>query len=382
MAEAKRRSENGAHDGPARSGHYVEFRIPWATLLKIIAAIAIVYLWNQLVWAVLLFLVAIIIAIGLAPAVDWLERRRWPRAVAIWSLVIAIVSVLLGFFSLTWSSLASQAHNVGDRIIMVEQEVLSRTPQFMLDMVKGSGARPDPSMLAPYIVAFGRALLNAAAAFVLAWILVAYLLMEARPTYRWIRAFVPARLRGRFDATAQEACEVAHGYIVANLVTSVVAAIYSFVWLSVLGVPAALLLAVVAFFCDFIPVVGFFLSCLPAAAMAATRSTTVVLAVVALYVAYHFIENYVIAPRVYGERLRLSNVAVLLAFAVGAELGGVLGALLALPIAAIYPTIERYWLRQPFGDDVIEEHEAVASDRPSAGGPAQAGRYIPTKRSA
>ena len=368
--------------GPAKAGHYVEFRIPWATLLKIIAAVAVVYLWNHLVWAVLLFLVAIIIAVGLAPAVGWLERRRWPRWVAAWALVIAIVGITLFFLSLTWSSLGAQAHNVGERIISVEHDILNRTPQPILDLVKGTGAQPDPSVLAPYVVSFGRALLNAATAFVLAWILVAYLLMESRSTYRWIRAFVPAHLRARFDATAQEACEVAHGYIVGNLVTSICAAIYAFVWLTVFGVPAALLLAVVAFFCDFIPVLGFFISCLPAAAMAATRSTTIVFAVIALYLAYHFIENYFIGPRVYGERLRLSNVAVLMAFAVGAELGGVLGALLALPIAAIYPTIERYWLREPFGDDVVEEHEAVASEPPSATGPAKAGHYLARKRSA
>jgi predicted PurR-regulated permease PerM len=49
------------------------------------------------------------------------------------------------------------------------------------------------------------------------------------------------------------------------------------------------------------------------------------------YLGYHFIENYLIGPKMYGGRLRLSNVAVLVAFAIGAELGGVVGALLAMP---------------------------------------------------
>ena len=88
--------------------------------------------------------------------------------------------------------------------------------------------------------------------------------------------------------------------------------------------------------------VGFFLSCLPAMAMAATQSTTTALAIIPIYLTYHVIENYIIAPRVYGDRLRLSNLAVLLAFAIGAELAGVMGALVALPVAAVYPTIERY----------------------------------------
>jgi predicted PurR-regulated permease PerM len=61
----------------------------------------------------------------------------------------------------------------------------------------------------------------------------------------------------------------------------------------------------------------------------------------------------------YGGRVRLSNVAILVAFAIGAELGGVGGALLAMPIAATYPTIEKLWLRDQLGDDVVAEHEAV-----------------------
>ena len=69
--------------------------------------------------------------------------------------------------------------------------------------------------------------------------------------------------------------------------------------------------------------------------------------------------NYIIAPRVYGDRLKLSNVAVVLAFAVGAELGGVVGALIALPLAAAYPAIERIWLREKLGDDLVREHRAI-----------------------
>ena len=70
------------------------------------------------------------------------------------------------------------------------------------------------------------------------------------------------------------------------------------------------------------------------------------LAMIPVFLFYDFLENYFIAPRVYGERLDLSKLAVLLAFAIGAELGGVVGAILALPVAAVFPTIDRLWLRQ------------------------------------
>jgi predicted PurR-regulated permease PerM len=79
--------------------------------------------------------------------------------------------------------------------------------------------------------------------------------------------------------------------------------------------------------------------------------------ILGIYVFYHVIESYVIVPKIYGDRLKLSTVAVVVAFAIGAELGGVIGAILALPIAAIYPSIERIWLGRYLGDDVVEDHQ-------------------------
>ena len=133
--------------------------------------------------------------------------------------------------------------------------------------------------------------------------------------------------------------------------------------LSILKVPAALLLSVLAGVCDFIPVLGFILSAAPAVLLGLTVSPSTALGVAICYIAYHLIENYIIAPRVYGDRLKLSNVAVVLAFAVGAELAGVVGALIALPLAAVYPAIERIWLGEELGEDLVREHHAIERRR-------------------
>jgi len=96
-------------------------------------------------------------------------------------------------------------------------------------------------------------------------------------------------------------------------------------------------------------VIGFPLSAAPAMLLGMTVSGRTVLIIAALYVAYHTFENYVIAPRVYGDRLKLSNLAVVLAFAVGAQIGGVIGALIALPVAAVYPSVETNLAARPAG---------------------------------
>jgi predicted PurR-regulated permease PerM len=251
-----------------------------------------------------------------------------------------------------------QAHDVVQHLEQAGNQLGAQLPQPIAKALPRMSG-PNTSTIASSVLWVAQSIIAAIAAFVLASILVLYLLIEAAPTYQWVRGFVPADLRPRFDRTACEARDVASAYIVANFVTSVLAFLYTFAWLAVLGIPAALVLAVLAFVCDFIPVVGFFIACAPAVVMAATRSPALALSMIPIYGAYHFIENYLIGPKIYGGRLRLSNVAVLIAFAIGAELGGVVGALLAMPIAATYPTIEKLWLRDQLGDDVVAEHEAV-----------------------
>jgi predicted PurR-regulated permease PerM len=97
----------------------------------------------------------------------------------------------------------------------------------------------------------------------------------------------------------------------------------------------------------------------PAIVLAVTVSPRTALVVAMLYAVYHTVENYAIAPYVYGDRLKLSNVVVVVSCAVGAELAGVIGALIALPAAAIYPAIERIWLRDTLAEDTVKEHRAI-----------------------
>ena len=339
-------------------GNRLSLQIPWSTLLKVIAATALVAILVRIWYILTLIIIAIIVAVGLQPAVAWLERKGWPRSVAASTVVFVLAGGIIAFLAITWTSINGQAQDLGEHLQEMERQIEQHLPA-PVALVLQRSAGLNTSTIAAYAMSLGRSILGAVAAFVLASVLVLYLLIEAGQTYRWVRGFMPAELRPRFDRTASEARDVASAYIVANFVTSVLAALYTFAWLAILGVPAALVLALIAFVCDFIPIVGFFIACAPAMVMAATKSGALALSMIPIYGAYHFIENYLIGPRIYGGRLRLSNVAVLVAFAVGAELGGVVGALLAMPIAATYPTIEKLWLRNQLGDDVVAEHEAV-----------------------
>jgi predicted PurR-regulated permease PerM len=335
--------------------------LPWSTLFKIMAAVALVWVWLTLYQLVLLVVVAVLLAVTLDPVVRRLQRLGLPRWGAATLVCFAMLAAIGGFIYLAGSSLIEEARTVGENLGDVERGVTDRLPPLLRDAfgIKG-GTDAIPSYVAQYAVRFVRAVTSAAFVFALAFILTLYLLIEGDRTYQWLIAFVPNDRRGKVQATAAESQQVIFGYVAGNIATSIFATVFVIVALSLLHVPAALLLGVLAGVCDFVPVLGFIVSSVPAVVLALTVSSGTAVTTLLCYVAYHVLENYLIAPRVYGDRLKLSNVAVVLAFAVGAALAGVVGALIALPIAAAYPAIERIWLRDKVGETTVQEHKAIA----------------------
>jgi predicted PurR-regulated permease PerM len=177
---------------------------------------------------------------------------------------------------------------------------------------------------------------------------------------RWLTivkiAYVPRAHRAKAHETVAGVTEAVFAYVAANLLTSLFAAVFVLVSLTLLKVPAAFMLAVLAGVCDFVPILGFFVALTPAVLVALTISPSTAVAVAGLYGLCSVIENYAIAPKVYGHHLKVSRVAVLLGLGIGAAIGGIIGALLALPVVAAYPIVERIWLRESLGKNVLAEH--------------------------
>ena len=330
-----------------------------AAIVKVLAAIVFVWLWLKL-WPLLIVLVmAAVLAIAFEPVVLWLERLHIPRGLAAFGCVTAFTALVVAFFWMAGASLMNQAQTLGGRLTEVAREVMARLPDWLSNALSTRGITPNASSIGSYALAGGGMIGSALLGLLLALILTIYLIIEGPETYAWLVAYAPPAHRPRVHLTAREARKAIFGYAVGNAATSLFAGVFVLIALEILDVPAAFLLAVLAFVFDFVPVIGFFCSSIPAILLALTRSTTVALAVAGLYVVEHIIENYYIGPRVYGDRLRLSNLAVIVALAVGAEIGGVIGAVLALPFAALYPVIENVWLGEYLGRATTEAHRRI-----------------------
>jgi predicted PurR-regulated permease PerM len=334
------------------------FDVSWRTIAKILVAIAVVWAWLQLWQFVMVIIIAMVMAVAFNPLVERLEQRGVPRWVGALGSVLLLTAAIVGMIAASWASITEQSQLIFQNLQSFYQQVRVSMPG--VDRVLPSGQQGSTG-IGQYALSLGRSALNAVAMVVFALVLTVYLLVEWKPTLEWLVAFVPAQHRQKARRTISESRATVFHYVVGNATTSVITAIATFIALVALKVPAALVLAIIAGVFDFIPIVGFLLSLGITALLAATVSTTTLLWVVAFYVAFNAVENYFIIPKVYGRELELSNLAVLIAVSVGGLLGGVMGALLALPIAAIYPTIERIWLRQRLSDDTVEIHQRLSA---------------------
>jgi predicted PurR-regulated permease PerM len=309
-------------------------------------------------------LVSLVLAVTLEPVVQWLERRRFTRGMAV-LVVGAVPLAALGIFLLTaMGPLTEQTRLLVGRVASLQESIAVRLPVAVARVVRRGPQDPAQMMstIAAKVPEIATAVLTAAAMTLFAFILTLYLLADGRSTYEWVYAYVPRAHRAKADETVAGVTVAVFAYVAGNLLTSLFAAVFVLAGLTLLKVPAAFTLAVLAGVCDFVPILGFFVALTPAVLIALTISPGTAVAVAGLYGLCYVIENYAIAPKVYGHHLKLSRVAVLLGLAIGAAIGGILGALLALPAVAAYPIVERIWLRESLGKNVLAEHARLESE--------------------
>jgi predicted PurR-regulated permease PerM len=325
----------------------VRHELPVRTIVTVLAVLAVLWLFAQL-WSLLLSLfVAFLLTAALDPPVTRLERRGVPRAVSIAIFVLALAGIVVGVAVLVVPPLVEQGNQLADAVpgYLDRLRLFTQANPEVFTRVQGvaAGSDADPQTVASRFLAAGAGLFRGISAFVIVLVMTAYLLADGERIYDWTVRYLPQGQRVRVRQALPEISRVVSGYLLGQFLTSLLFGVFAFVVLTVLGVPQPLLLAILAAVADAIPVVGVAIATVPAVLLALTVSPPVAGIVLALYLAYQQVENYLIVPRVYRGTLELHPFAVLIAVLVGAQLLGVLGVLLALPIAAAVPVIERIW---------------------------------------
>ncbi len=165
-------------------------------------------------------------------------------------------------------------------------------------------------------------------------VLAIYFIADGERTRGFLFAVFPRRFHVRLARVLLNLETIVGGYLRGQVITSLAIGVFTFGLLSIARVPNAIALAAFAALTDVIPFVGGLLATTPAVLVSLSRSGVVTVIVLCAMIGYQEFESRVIVPRVYGRALRLSSAVVVLALLAGGKLGGVIGALLALPIAA------------------------------------------------
>jgi predicted PurR-regulated permease PerM len=337
-----------------------------STILKVIGSglglWAVLILWPEF----LMFLISLILAVTLHPAVLWMERRRLPRTLSVVIIALLAIGLLAAFIAFVLPPLTAQLGSLVRDFPDFRARITSRIParypgvQRVVHELLALPSSAKMSTLVERSLAWGQSAVSGLVVAVIVLILTLYLLVDGRSLYAWLLAFVPRSHRETVATTASEVSDVVHAYVSGQLLAALLFAVFTGGLLVILGVPAAAPLAVIAGICDFVPVLGILLATVPAALLALSVSPAAALAVVVAYLVYHLFETYFLLPRIYGNKLKISTLSVLLALIIGGRLQGIIGAVLVLPLVAAYPIIERHWLGGYLRSRVLTDHQALA----------------------
>jgi predicted PurR-regulated permease PerM len=344
------------------------------TVLVAAAVVALLYLLYRIRSVVALVFIAVFIAVALGRPVDFIEGLGLKRWLAILSTYLAVLGAVVLLGLLVVPPIVSETNKFVKNVpgyvddLRKSKTVRDYDKKYHVTEKLREGAEKLPTKLGSAVGALQTVTVGVFSALVqLITVLVMafFMLLDGKRGIDW--AFEELGPRGpRYRRVADDVYRSVGGYVVGNLLISVVAGVSTWIVLTILGVPFAVPLAVLMAFLDLIPLVGATIAGILIGIVAAIHNFPGDLIVWAIYlIVYQQIENNVVQPIVYRKTVQLHPLVVIVAVLIGASLLGVLGALVAIPVAGALQIFARDWwqlrkARDPVPDTVaIEVPESV-----------------------
>lgn len=343
---------------PVKESSVVRVEITPRSIVLILAAVAGVWLLYKLWMVALILVMALILAGTFNPVIEWMEAHGIKR---VWALLLLFIALLVGaalliFFTLPplFDQLTQMMHDAPAtrRRLVVLLNDYSVTRPFS-HLMQNVGTPQSFVRLEAYLMGYSTRIITAIGAGVTTLALAFYLLADGKRTQGVLYAVVPRNYHMRLARIIQNMETIVGGYMRGQLITSAALGIFTFLLLVIFKVPNALSLALFGALVDVIPFIGGFLVIIPAVLSALPLGVAVAGTLFLIQLTYMEFESRILVPRIYGQVLRLSPTVVILALLVGGTLMGIIGALLALPIAAgLFMMLEELKVDMPGNDNV------------------------------
>lgn len=330
-----------------RPGQPINRKTPFIIGFEAAFGVAIAYAILTAIVSVtqvlILIIVALFLAIGMEPAVKWLEKRNIRRGFSVAIVLFSLLGGTAGFIAAAIPPLTKQGQELVKELPNDLERLRDNKTLRDLDnryhVIENLKKRADegPTLglkAVGGVFGFGKALLGAVFSVITVITLMIYFITNFNGVRDTMLRLVPLSRRTRVALITDEVLARVGGYVLGNLATSVVAGVTSLIVLEILGVPYAFALALLVAITDLIPLVGATIGAVICTAVAFFHGTTEGLIALVFFVAYQQFENFVVVPNVMRKTVDVSPLVTIVAALIGGSLLGILGALLAIPIAA------------------------------------------------
>lgn len=336
------------------------------TILAWVAVIVVTgWLLGHVVKTVLTLVLSGIVAFALTPLVSLLTRFM-PRFLAIFLAYFLGFAIILGLGALLVFTAAEQVnnfvHHLGSyshRLNSLEPRVVSLLKPFGVTKAKYDHTQKQlisslstvGTALASQSLSIVTSILGTLVDIILVLILSVYLTANGQRISAWLRKQTPSPHRRNTMLLIAIVNQVVGGYIRGTLTLATLIGVLVGGGMLVLHVQYAVLLGILAFFMEFIPVVGVLLSGAVCVSVASFQGWILAVIVLGYFVIVHVIEGDVVGPRILGRAVGIHPATALIAFVAGTELFGIWGALFASPIAGLLQAIATAVYREMSGAD-------------------------------
>jgi predicted PurR-regulated permease PerM len=316
-------------------------------LVGLALTVAISWTLYEVRDALVLVYISALVAIGLSPLVNSIERRhllgrRMPRWGAILIIYLCIIGAMVGVGALVIPALVTQARGLANelprllhqgQVWLIDHGMLSReitAQEAVQQTASSSGAQDTLGIIVGAIWGFVGGVFGVVTILVLSF----YFLLDGDNLGVFVRMFALAN-RARVEDACRRVTNKLSAWLGGQLLLGTIIGSTAALGLFLLGVPFFYVLALIAGIGELIPIVGPILSAVPAIAVALSVKPTLALAVIVFFFAQQQLENHILVPKIMQRQVGISPVGVIVALLIGGSLLGVLGVILAVPTAAI-----------------------------------------------
>jgi predicted PurR-regulated permease PerM len=318
-------------------------------LATVVAVLFVMRVERVLVWMV----IALFFTVALYPVVGWVQRRMtWCRRSLATLVVFLVVFLALGGILAAFAvPLASQGTDLAGQLpgIVADAragrgpvgDLLERTNALQFVQNNETRIREFATGLGTPALNLLRGLGTGVVATVTIFVLSYLAVLEGPKVVDGALALFPPQRAERIRRVTHDCAKTVTGYISGNLLISAICGVLTYATLKFTGVQFAALIALFVAIADLIPLVGATLGAVVASIAAFLHSVPAGIAVVIFFVIYQQLENHLLQPVIFARTVKLNPLAVLVAILLATELAGILGALLAIPVAGIVQVVLR-----------------------------------------